>query len=147
MRKNTRTKVVREITATLLDSRLTDSELYEFCESILNGDNTMEDIALSVLGVLERSGVTPQQRLSNDELRVQDAVEYLRRHKVTKPMIFESIKDFHPPLGEHLIRRNYTVQKAIQLFMKEVSKRDFDQFMHQITNDEYLDMIMRRIDE
>lgn len=147
MRQRVKNRVVRELSAALLNSGMSDSELHEFCISIIEHDGVIEEIAHSVLMILERSDMLNEESatLSPDEIEVRDAADYLKKHRVPKQLIIEGIKDFHPSLGEHIERRNPTINNALELFFKNSSKRDWNKLISRLTQDDYLQMLMDRI--
>lgn len=145
MRQRAKSRAIRELTAALLNSGLSDSELHEFCVAILERDGAIEEIAHAVLMILDRSGAsTNEQHLSSEEIEIREASEYLRRHRIPKQLIIEGIKDFHPALGEHIERRKLTIINALELFKQNSSKREWNNLISQLTKDEYLNMLMDR---
>ncbi|MFL9690590.1 hypothetical protein [Aeromonas veronii] len=147
MRQRVKSRVIRELSAALLNSGMSDSELHEFCVSIIEHDGIIEEIAHSVLMILERSDMLNEEStaLSPDEIEIRDAADYLKKHRIPKQLIIEGIKDFHPSLGEHIERRNFTINNALDLFFKNSSKRDWNKLISKLTEDDYLKMLMDRI--
>lgn len=146
MRQRTKSRAIRELSAALLNSGLSDSELHEFCVSILDRSGPIDEIAHSILMILNRSDmlIEEQRELSPDEIEVREAAEYLKRNRVPKQLIIEGMKDFHPSLGEHIEKRKMTINSALELFFNNSNKRDWNKLISQLTEDDYLKMLMDR---
>lgn len=146
MNNQTKNKITRTLYASLLDSKLNNHELIEFCDSILSGSNYIHEFAYTLKQQLENNFLFGVSSLDEDEIKnqVEEAYSDIRAQKISKAELMERIGMYDPSFYHTTIRNSIhkiTIRKILKDFLLSTPEEVWSHFKESITPDPYFQKI------
>jgi len=156
MKTKTRERAIRILLSSIIGSDLTAREMQELSEAFLRGSEFSQDLGIIIknlaLDLKVGFHITKQDASDNLEIQeftLEEAMEVIRRKRISKNKIVSLIRIISPKAGSYYDskREKMTVKQIIQKFYDAHGREQFYDFMSLVlrgdrTQDEYLKGIM-----
>ncbi|EME0903930.1 hypothetical protein ACNPM6_003389 [Vibrio parahaemolyticus] len=140
MNNQTKSKITRTLYAALLDSKLNNQEILEFCDDILSGSNYMHELAYTLKQQLENSYLFGANDYDEDEIsnQVEEAYSDIRAQKISKSELLDRLSMYDPTFYHNQsVNRKSTIRKLLKEFLLSTSDEVWNHFKDSITPDHY----------
>jgi len=148
MKRIKQVRLTRELASSLLNSSLSERELADLCHDILSNGPVLNEVAESILNLIEPIGRESVSRNSIYPEHVQDearsAYNWLKSQGITKDKLFIALSMFNQDMDKFIDVEKPTIKEAMEFFINKVSTNEFHHFMSSFNDDDFIRMIEER---
>lgn len=140
MRQTSKAKVARLLVSSLMSSDLTNKEIMDLCQALIDGDLFIKELGYDLQRLVGNTMLTQSK---ND-----DDAEYilmlLKNNNISRDYFIMIVDELFMGLGEYLKSKKLSLRSIVEIVKEHVSNSDWSRLVDRLHNDEYLNHIMER---